>query len=325
MPSMISLRYTVLTPGYDGDSSSSSKHSLLMGSNVMTASSIRSLSLTTLCAVCMLFSWGNFLVPDNWLMSALKRPSGYFSAVLMKYLLFAPDPYAMRRRTTSTTRTTFLCFAASSMNRDSPFCTSSTNSSNFFAWPCPNLFVSMPWLSNICRMLTGSMVDVESSALSVTALDSSTNFCCAHIAGVHHSKLLFLSVCLSMIWNRGIKSAGLVQSSALPSGAFLACAFSRRSTNSRRRSLIPAFAPDSFTSGLKPASNASSATCAADLIEAKNGCSKQPLADNRSATSRVKVPVMNEVPCLPARDGIFTLLCLTSSSFLKGKRPVTIP
>mmetsp|Transcript_111221 Transcript_111221/g.287523 ORF Transcript_111221/g.287523 Transcript_111221/m.287523 type:complete len:205 (+) Transcript_111221:947-1561(+) len=137
MPSMISLRYTVLTPGYDGDSSSSSKHSLLMGSNVMTASSIRSLSLTTLCAVCMLFSWGNFLVPDNWLMSALKRPSGYFSAVLMKYLLFAPDPYAMRRRTTSTTRTTFLCFAASSMNRDSPFCTSSTNSSNFFRLALP--------------------------------------------------------------------------------------------------------------------------------------------------------------------------------------------
>mmetsp|Transcript_104844 Transcript_104844/g.266262 ORF Transcript_104844/g.266262 Transcript_104844/m.266262 type:complete len:274 (+) Transcript_104844:1214-2035(+) len=259
-------------------------------------------------------------------MSGRMRPSAYFSACIVRYFLLAPEPCPMRSKMTSTTRTTFLCLLASSMSRAWPCMISETNSSKVLAWPLPKFSVTMLWLVSICLMFSGlsSTIALNSSAFKFLTFESSMNFASVHLAWLHHSKLLVFSACLSYTWKPAATSLWVTRKFPCGLVSFLACAFSRRSTSSRRRSRMPAWAPASFTSGMKSLSKGSNVS-AEDLMAARKGWSMASRPERRFSSFLSRVPFKKLSPSLPHLLGIFTCLTLTSSSPLNGKRPVTMP
>mmetsp|Transcript_100922 Transcript_100922/g.266834 ORF Transcript_100922/g.266834 Transcript_100922/m.266834 type:complete len:237 (-) Transcript_100922:209-919(-) len=220
-----------------------------------------------------------------------------------------------------------LCWEASSIKRAWPRWISDANSPKVLAWPLPKLSIGMPQEVSIVRMLSVLASDTSTKFASwmSLALDSSTKFASLHWAWDHHSNLLVLSACLENTWNPASMSFSVWRMVELAvTWFFFACAISKRSTNSRRRSLMPALAPASFTSGWKSLSKGSKVS-AEDLIEARKGWSMDSLADSRFCSLRSKVAFKKFSPSLPTLLGIFTCLTMTSSSPLNGKRPVTIP
>mmetsp|Transcript_45709 Transcript_45709/g.135336 ORF Transcript_45709/g.135336 Transcript_45709/m.135336 type:complete len:348 (-) Transcript_45709:607-1650(-) len=272
--------------------------------------------------VCLPFSWGAFFVPGSWLRSFFSRPSGNFSTFLTRNLLVPWWTMQRRRSTTSTTRTTVLCCVASSMSLAEPFCTSKTNSRKLFAWPLPKWPVTMLCSSSILRISSTEESPLYSSPPAGRALLASQKLLSLALLCGHHSNLDVFSAPLSA-------TSKLAPTSCLYVilGADLACcwlASSRRSTSSRRRSRTPAFAPVSFTSGLKSSSIMDSASCP-DLMAARNWCFSAPSAVKRFASSRSSMRLMNSSPSGGHLLGSEIFLDLTSSSPLNGKRPVTRP
>mmetsp|Transcript_40763 Transcript_40763/g.113318 ORF Transcript_40763/g.113318 Transcript_40763/m.113318 type:complete len:206 (+) Transcript_40763:584-1201(+) len=140
-PCTISFRYTVLTPGKEGEIISSSKTSLSSKSNCTAQSVICSTSCNIRWATCTEFSWGSFFVPGRrWRLRL--RPSGNCScASTRSFPSFGAEK--SRTSTTSTTRTSFLCSVASSIKRAAPLWTSSASWCNVLASPTPNWLMSM--------------------------------------------------------------------------------------------------------------------------------------------------------------------------------------
>mmetsp|Transcript_77475 Transcript_77475/g.203388 ORF Transcript_77475/g.203388 Transcript_77475/m.203388 type:complete len:294 (-) Transcript_77475:962-1843(-) len=271
VPSKISFLYTVRTPGYEGDSSLSSKASPFVKSNWILQSCMRRRSFRMRSVVCLPFSWGDFFVPGSWLRSFFSRPSGNFSTFLTRNRLTLLWTTQRRRSTTSTTRTTVLCCVASSMSLAEPVCTSKTNSRKLFAWPLPKWPVTMRCSSSILRMSStlDSAVLVSSSPRAGLARDASKKFFSLALVCGHHSNFEVFSA-------RGSHTSKLAPISCLnvmvmACEAFCWLASSKRSTSSRRRSRIPAFAPDSFTSGFQSLS-ISSTWGTKPLMDARKAC-----------------------------------------------------
>mmetsp|Transcript_60950 Transcript_60950/g.142576 ORF Transcript_60950/g.142576 Transcript_60950/m.142576 type:complete len:216 (+) Transcript_60950:622-1269(+) len=130
-----SLRYTVVTPGKEGESVSSSCRSTVVKSKVTLAGSMFIISFRMRSAVCLAFSCGSFLVPGSRSVSR-SRPSGNCS--LNSTRSREPSVGRSFKTTMSTTRTSFLCCCASNISLEAPVSTSLASCSMPFAFPTPN-------------------------------------------------------------------------------------------------------------------------------------------------------------------------------------------
>mmetsp|Transcript_12477 Transcript_12477/g.25335 ORF Transcript_12477/g.25335 Transcript_12477/m.25335 type:complete len:306 (-) Transcript_12477:649-1566(-) len=276
-------------------------------------------------AVCMAFSWGSFFVPGSWFMSTFPRPSGNCSLIFTRNFVPALVLQVMRSNTTSTTRAiaSFLCCVASCMMRAEPPWISWANSWKVLAWPVPNLLTSTAWSSSI--FLSSSWLDSSplSSLKSAALLKSISTFSLLAFAASHHSNDVTFSVCRSFTEKAGFDLRSV---SATPSTGFW-LASSSRSMSSRRRSAMPALAPVSLTSGLKSMSSfCFSFSCWPwALWLATKGCLEAASALRRSDSLRSRILFSSSPHSLELRGGITTFFAFTSSSPLKGKRPVTRP
>mmetsp|Transcript_147938 Transcript_147938/g.412053 ORF Transcript_147938/g.412053 Transcript_147938/m.412053 type:complete len:246 (+) Transcript_147938:1180-1917(+) len=231
----------------------------------------------------------------------------------------------MRSSTTSTTRTMFLCLEASIIRREALFRTSWTNSPKVLVLPLPKPSVEILWSCSVFLMsssLLPSVVPEASSAAATLAPTKLVTPSALALASDHHSNLVVLSACFSMTSKLPFSLSSLsVSIWCLPVPT--CAASSRRPTNSRRRSAMPALAPDSLTSGVKSTFSTFSSSCF--RADCTNGCRAAFCALRRSSSFRWRSLLSRSPHSLELLGGITIFLCLTSSSPLKGKRPVTRP
>mmetsp|Transcript_32761 Transcript_32761/g.83512 ORF Transcript_32761/g.83512 Transcript_32761/m.83512 type:complete len:212 (+) Transcript_32761:1001-1636(+) len=208
-----------------------------------------SLSDSSLSATCSVFSCGSFFVPGSWSISSLLRPSLKASDFFTRNLARRPAPWTMRRSTISTTRTMLLCCAASSMSRDAPLCSSSTNSDRVLASPLPNALVSMP--------CSWSIVPMTSSLPATLPLSSGVAFRAAATLRIalpafwicsmvcHAKRIFFFNCGTSKLGFQNVASGSHRMEECFRSCslAFFEC--SNRSTSILRRSAMPALPPRS--------------------------------------------------------------------------------
>mmetsp|Transcript_104883 Transcript_104883/g.293985 ORF Transcript_104883/g.293985 Transcript_104883/m.293985 type:complete len:202 (+) Transcript_104883:1121-1726(+) len=183
------------------------------------------------------------------------------------------------------------------------------------------------WSSKVPRMASAlpwsrDNHSASSASLRTTPLDSSINCALLTFVASHHSNLD------ARLFRTSRTSKATSMSLTVERNCFCfpppwCC--SKRSTNSRRRSLMPAFAPDSLTSGLKFSSNFSISASAAEVNFERKGNANACLAVRRRSSFLSSIPRMKASPWAPTRLGALTVLFLTSSSPLKGKRPVAMP
>mmetsp|Transcript_88180 Transcript_88180/g.249702 ORF Transcript_88180/g.249702 Transcript_88180/m.249702 type:complete len:248 (-) Transcript_88180:1104-1847(-) len=171
VPSTISLRYTDVTPGNDGDSISSSTRTIFRRSRLTLFGSIFMNPFRIRSAVWRVFSYGSFFVPGRRLVSRC-RPSGNFSSVSM-IMRFSGSLGLCRTSTTrSQTRTSFLCSAASNIRRAAPLSTSWPIWGNVLALPTPNLLMSILCsfniLSNVSRLNPAPFKSVDDDTSSIS-------------------------------------------------------------------------------------------------------------------------------------------------------------
>mmetsp|Transcript_26873 Transcript_26873/g.47813 ORF Transcript_26873/g.47813 Transcript_26873/m.47813 type:complete len:235 (+) Transcript_26873:643-1347(+) len=173
MHSTSSLRYTVRTPGNEGESISSSWRTTFEKSKVTISGLMLSISDKMRSAVCLAFSCGSRFVPGSRRVGRV-RPSGNFSSISMRSLgasLVAAPAGRSFSTTTSTTRTSFLCSVASNMSLEAPVCTSRASCSIGLALPTPNKLGSM--LCSIIVFLKSSTSVCSSWGAAGAVLSSS--------------------------------------------------------------------------------------------------------------------------------------------------------
>mmetsp|Transcript_24500 Transcript_24500/g.70888 ORF Transcript_24500/g.70888 Transcript_24500/m.70888 type:complete len:377 (-) Transcript_24500:1131-2261(-) len=263
LPPTTCLRYTVRTPGYDGDSSSSSNSSMASKSKVTSSRFTSGNSMIILSAALRTFSCGRFFFPGIRLRSDLIRPSSCSSAATIKYLGLSQSLRVKRTSTTSTTRTRALCFAASIINRDAPLSNSSAKRSRLLAVPFPNADVSMPCASNIWPTATvfEYVMVFFLHVLTLSPPPSPVRLCtCTSThSRARHSKVRNLSAILSTTKKTGPRSIDTGVAFALskelslvarrlcslrtPSILRWFCIPSRRSTSSKRRAATAGSGP----------------------------------------------------------------------------------
>mmetsp|Transcript_81507 Transcript_81507/g.235530 ORF Transcript_81507/g.235530 Transcript_81507/m.235530 type:complete len:318 (-) Transcript_81507:709-1662(-) len=275
------------------------------------------------------FSNGARFSPGS-LFSSCVRPSGYLTLVCSKYLALAPLPKTICKTTRSTTRTMCLCFDASSCSRAWPFLISATNSWKDFALPLPNWSTLMLWSVNIfLTSLSLSSVEVRFMSFTCGAA-CQEELSSVVLSLLHHSYDMILCACVSMTL-KPLAVCSLSFNVPVPTKfrdppPRAAAAFWRRCTNSSRRCLTPAFAPDSCTSGLKFSSKASAACrSAAVSMLARNACVIAFLACTRLSSLRSRAMLISSTPSDGQRFAMLNTLCRTSSSPLNGNFPEIKP
>mmetsp|Transcript_2413 Transcript_2413/g.5112 ORF Transcript_2413/g.5112 Transcript_2413/m.5112 type:complete len:296 (-) Transcript_2413:718-1605(-) len=278
------------------------------------------MSLASRSAVCSVLSTGCFKCPGSAGPTAI-WPSCKPSVTSTRYLASAPGLCEILTRTMSTSRTTCLCFVASSMSRDEPFWISCRNSSNRLAWPLPKPSIVTLWSRN-CSFTVSSVTSrlVMSDGGCLLAFANAPTRSAALLA-LHHSNVVLLSVTGSVHVNVFSPSflAGFLPLSPLPSAA---C---NRLTSSARRCWIPAFAPTSLMSGAKSVSILSMVIFVAGSKSVRNLCFRASAHSLRLTSSRSRREWINSWPSGGQRFGMISFLNFTSSSPLKGNLPDTRP
>mmetsp|Transcript_119637 Transcript_119637/g.316305 ORF Transcript_119637/g.316305 Transcript_119637/m.316305 type:complete len:269 (-) Transcript_119637:224-1030(-) len=260
VPSTISLRYTDVRPGNDGDSISSSTRTMFTRSRFTSLGSIFMKSFRMRWAVWRVFSYGSFFVPGRRFVARV-RPSPNLSSVSMITRLSGSLGLCSTSTTRSQTRTSFLCSAASSMRRAAPPSTSLARCVRLLAWPTPNLLASMlcsdsmSWnVSKLAAIPFVSLVADGPAVSSISWIPERFAFAMSH----HSYTILFPALSLSVnfapsAWAEGAAATlpPLDAEALRPS-----CSLFRRSISSWRLSLMPSFASSRRRLSVGPSSAA---------------------------------------------------------------------
>mmetsp|Transcript_33664 Transcript_33664/g.76298 ORF Transcript_33664/g.76298 Transcript_33664/m.76298 type:complete len:261 (+) Transcript_33664:549-1331(+) len=234
----------------------------------------------------------------------------------------------IRRRTTSTTRTSFLCWVASSMRRHAPECTSFASSCSGLALPSPKWLGSMWCSSSVClRWFTSCSSPKKLSSRGLAAASRSSRPLWLILEASHHSySKLAPSVSLSPSAKTLCRCTCDFSLWTLPWAA-VASMF-RRLISSWRRSLIPSLtlasrmsAPlDWSSSSPSPVCLSSPGACWVIHLWAMT-CSEE----RRIFSSFSSIRLMKSSQTGLTRLGILTSFARMSRSSLNGKRPLTSP
>mmetsp|Transcript_41360 Transcript_41360/g.124863 ORF Transcript_41360/g.124863 Transcript_41360/m.124863 type:complete len:303 (-) Transcript_41360:810-1718(-) len=286
-------------------------------------SKMPSISFAMRSAACNALSTGSLRLPGRW---------ASLSVMSTRYRCLSADPKLSLISTMSTTRTTFLCLVASSINLQEPSWISVTNVENGFAFPVPKPVTLMSWATSCCFTLSAvtsrlmMFVVGICSPLWVAATMSVT------LAADHHSNVVLRSVTGSLTVKAFEPSNTTFEVMPLPPepGFPPPC---RRSTSSARRSCTPALAmPVSLMLWSLSASNFSAVpkdfsapTARSSPPSLRNGCCKAAAHSHRLSSSRSKKAWMSSAPPSGHFRWTTSFLYFTSSSILKGNLPDTKP
>mmetsp|Transcript_63352 Transcript_63352/g.182305 ORF Transcript_63352/g.182305 Transcript_63352/m.182305 type:complete len:261 (+) Transcript_63352:1037-1819(+) len=249
----------VMTPGYEGDSYSSSQMPR-PSTFKATAVSSRPNVARTRSQHLFVFSCGGLIFAGSRKVSYLPR-SVESTATSTMHLSSAPA--RSRTTTISTTRTSFLCAVASNMSRASPLRTSSAKVFKLFEEPAPNLLGSIPCSCNIVENNVRSVASRPSCAKGAAFASRSKSPDEETRPSSHQSYASFVPGRFLLSTTKGWKSRPCTGRTVVPFEPV--CSWCKRSISSPRRSLMPTFAPSSrIISGTFASEKASScgASCA---------------------------------------------------------------
>mmetsp|Transcript_66630 Transcript_66630/g.192461 ORF Transcript_66630/g.192461 Transcript_66630/m.192461 type:complete len:235 (+) Transcript_66630:1323-2027(+) len=216
---------------------------------------------------------------------------------------------------------------------DWPFWISDTKTLNGFAWPRPNLSNGMLWSDKIFATVwwsTSSFLEVADIGRTL----KNGSWSSSAFSGDHHEYLIArwcspsstAKVCESICFHVHPTMCSCGSCSCCFKFGFPAWARVRRSTNSRRLSLTPAFAPVSFKSEsttfvfssgwLAPPKSA---------MSAMKGWFTACLASIRVSSLRSNAAFTSSTPGLSTRLEITSFFVFTSSWFLNGNLALNRP